>query len=91
MKTLEIIGWGEKKINRTLMGAGSLLQQKIDSMRKDESGAVSVELVLLIVENYLSFILYRFCRKNISMSLYHIHPINPYVSINKKGVIYVLS
>ena len=56
---------------------------------QEEDGAATVEIILILVEKYLSFILYRFCRKNISMCMYHIHPINPYVSINKKGVIYV--
>ncbi|MBO6214578.1 MAG: hypothetical protein J6N76_03455 [Lachnospiraceae bacterium] len=58
-------------------------------LMKEEEGIGVVEIILILVEKYLSFILYRFCRKNISMCLYHIHPINPYVSINKKGVIYV--
>ncbi len=58
---------------------------------KEEDGIGVVEMILILVENYLSFILYRFCRKNISMYMYHIHPINPYVSINKKGGSYVQS
>lgn len=61
----------------------------IQDFIKEEDGIGVVEVILILVEKYLSLILYRFCRKNISICLYHIHPINQYVSINKKGVSYV--
>ena len=72
-----------------------IIEDLLDTLRANRDYCVGMaanmigEKKRIIVENYLSFILYRFCRKNISMCMYHIHPINHYISINKKGVLYV--